>query len=340
MSMRRAAALASIGLALACGKGDSADGSVSQSGAGAAGDSLTIALIGKSASNPVFVAARNGADSAARELSQKYNSRIAIRWITPQEEDAKGQVEAVRVATREKVKAILISASDAALLTAPINEAVDQGIEVMTFDSDAPQSRRFAYYGIDDYDAGRQVMSELATLVGNSGKVAILAGNQSAGNLQARAKGAADEAANHRGLQLVGTFNHRETPQDAVAEMQRVQKAHPDLKGWAMVGSWPLFGTALLNDPAAKRSRIVAVDALPAELAYVESGIAPVLLAQPVYQWGYVGVQTIVDKIRNKAVISQRIPMNLVRVNRENLKPWAQQLRDWGFKDVPAKYLQ
>jgi hypothetical protein len=38
--------------------------------------------------------------------------------------------------------------------------------------------------------------------------------------------------------------------------------------------------------------------------------------------------------------VPQRIPMKVVRVTKENLKPWAQQLKDWGFKDVPAKYLQ
>ena len=340
MSTRRSAALALLfGLAIACGGGR--DGaSVSQAGTATKDDSLTIAMIGKSASNPVFLAARNGAEAAARDLSQKYNTHVGIRWITPAEEDPRGQIEAMRVAMRENVGAILISCTDAAQLTPVINEAVGRGIAVMTFDSDAPQSQRFAFYGIDDYDAGRQVMSEVTALLGNSGKVAILAGNESAGNLQARAKGAAAEAALHKGIQVVGTFHHRETPQDAVAEVQRVNKTHPDLKGWAMVGSWPLFSATLLDDPALKRERVVAIDALPAELAYVESGVAPVLLAQPVYQWGYVGVQTIVDKVRFKANIPQRIPMKLMRVTRDGLRPWAQQLAEWGFKDVPTKYLQ
>ena len=133
------------------------------------------------------------------------------------------------------------------------------------------------------------------------------------------------------------TVAARET---ACAEVQRETRAHPDLKGWAMVGGWPLFGTSLLNDPSATRFKIVAVDALPAELAYVEKGVVPVLLAQPVYQWGYVGVQTIVDKVHFKAVVPQRIPMKVVRVTKENLKPWAQQLKDWGFAEVPAKYLK
>lgn len=332
-------ALIGTSFLIACG-GERRPGAETLGGRHLHGDTLSIAMIGKSTTNPVFVAAKNGAQAAARDLSQRHNVPIVVRWITPQTEDARGQVEGVHVAVKEGADAILISISDAAVLTTAINEAVDAGVEVMTFDSDAPASRRFAYYGVDDYDLGRQTMAELATLMGNKGKVGILAGNENAPNLQARARGATEEAARHPGLQLIGTFHHREDPQDATAEMQRVKKAHPDLNGWAMVGGWPLFGTTLLTDAGAKSYKMVAVDALPPQLAYVDEGVVPVLLAQPVYQWGYVGVQTIVDRVRFKAVVPQTNAMKVVRVTKENLKPWAQQLKDWGITGVPPKYLQ
>ena len=72
----------------------------------------------------------------------------------------------------------------------------------------------------------------------------------------------------------------------------------------------------------------------------MERGIAPVLLAQPVYQWGYVGVQTIVDKLTGTQAVPERIPMETVRVTKDNLNEWARQLRDWGFTDVDPRYLR
>ena len=60
-----------------------------------------------------------------------------------------------------------------------------------------------------------------------------------------------------------------------------------------------------------------------------------VLLAQPVYQWGYVGVQTIVAKLHDHKDPPQNIPMQTVRVSKENLGAWAKQLREWKFTDVP-----
>ena len=82
------------------------------------------------------------------------------------------------------------------------------------------------------------------------------------------------------------------------------------------------------------------MDALPAQLPYVDKGLAPVLLAQPTYLWGNVGVETIVKKVHLKQDVPARIPMELVRVSKDNLGAWARQLKDWGFTDVPEEYLK
>ena len=231
---------------------------------------------------------------------------------------------------------MLISCSDAGKVTGAINDAVGRGVPVMTFDSDAPQSNRFAFYGVDDIKTGEAVMKELAPLMNGKGKVAILAGNQNAPNLRNRVAGVKQEAAKHPGITIVDTFYHLETPQDAAAEVIRVQNAYPEITGWAMIGGWPLFTQTLLSDLDPDKVKIVAVDALPAELAYVEKGLAPVLLAQPTYNWGYVSVQRIVDKVHLKQDVPQIIPMELVRVSKENLGTWARQLKTWGFTDVPG----
>ena len=189
----------------------------------------------------------------------------------------------------EGANAILVSCSDAGKLTGAIDDAVARGVPVMTFDSDAPKSKRFAYYGVDDCRVGEQVMAELAKQLDGKGKVAILAGNQNAPNLRRRVDGIKAEAAKSKGIQIVGTFYHNETPQDAAAEVIRVNNAYPGIRGWAMAGGWALYTKTLLTDLDPKKIKLVAVDALPPELPYVEKGLAPVLLAQSSYLWGNVG---------------------------------------------------
>ncbi len=304
------------------------------------GPRLKIALIAKSSTNPVFLSARTGAEAAARELSEKHKIAIEIAWLTPPQEDGQIQAQRIAQAVNEGASAILLSCSDAGKVTGAIADAVARDVPVMTFDSDAPDSKRFAFYGVDDVDTGRKVMAELATLMGGKGRVGILAGNQNAPNLRKRVDGVKEEAARHPGISIVGVFNHIETPQDAAAEVVKVGNAYPDIQGWAMVGGWPLFTKTLLTDLSPDKLKIVSVDALPAQLAYVDQGLAPVLLAQPTYLWGHVGVTTIVKKIHLKEDVPARIPMELVRVTKDNLGSWARQLRDWGFTDVPEEYLK
>jgi ribose transport system substrate-binding protein len=299
---------------------------------------LVIAVIAKSSNNPVFLAARTGAEAAARERSVD-GLQVEVVWMTPPQEDGQIQAQRIQQAVNDGVDAILISVSDAGKVTGAINDAVDRGVPVMTFDSDAPDSKRFAYYGVDDLKTGRSVMAELAPLLGGKGNIAILAGNQNAPNLQKRVQGVRDEAAKYPDIHIIDAFNHTETPQDAAAEVVRVNNAYPEINGWAMIGGWALFTQTLLTDLDPARMKIVSVDALPAELAYIEKDIVPVLLAQPVYQWGYVGVQTVVDHVHFKKEVPQIIPMELVRVSKENLRDWAKQLVAWGFTDVPAAYL-
>ena len=292
---------------------------------------LKIAMIAKSSTNPIFASARKGAETAAKELAEKHGVPIEIVWMTPNDEDAQVQAQRIAQAVNERASAILISCSDADKVTSAINDAVARGVPVMTFDSDAAGAKRFAFYGIDDEKTGETLMRELATVLRKKGSVAILAGNPNAPNLRKRVDGVKKEAAKNSGIKIVGTFSTIETAKEAAEEVVRAQKANPQIQGWAMVGGWALFTPRLLKDLDPAKVKIVAVDALPAQLAYVDQGLAPVLLAQPTYNWGYVSVQRIIDKVHLKQEVPEIIPMDVMRVTKDNLGSWARQLKTWGF---------
>jgi ribose transport system substrate-binding protein len=329
-----------------CGSGSSDGASASSTGAsagttaasGAKKKDIKIAMIAKESANPVFASSRIGAEQAAEDLGKANGFKITIDWLTPNTQDGQVQAQRIAQAVNDGADYILISCSDASKVNGAINDAVAKGVPVMTFDSDAPDSKRFAFYGADDTAVGTQVMDELEALSPNTPlNVAVLAGGQNAPNLQKRSAGVLAEAKKFKNVKIVGVFNHLETPADAAQEVIKDDGAHPEINAWAMIGGWPLFSTALMT-MSPSQYKIVAVDALPQELPYVESGLAPVLLAQPVYDWGYKSVGFIVDKINGKTVPTIN-KMELTKVTKDTLGAWAQQLKTWGFTDVPAKYL-
>lgn len=310
--------------------------------ASAQAKTLKIALIAKSEANFVFLSARRGAEAKAAQLSRQLGATISVVWLTPPKEDAAQQAELVRKAVRDKADAILLSASDGPSLVSVVNEAVEGGVEVMTFDSDVAGSKRFAFYGPDDAELGEKVAHDLAAAMGGKGQVAVLAGNPNSNNLKARAEGARKAFAKSADIDFAGIVNHVETPADAVAEVLKFDAAHPQLTGWAMIGGWPLFRSsqspAMMNEIQKRNLKVVAVDALPEQLVYLERGLVPVLWAQPVYDWGTVGVATIADKVLLKKTPPKTIRMEPIRVTRDDLKAYAQKLHGWGFS-VPQEYL-
>jgi len=290
---------------------------------------LTFGLVAKSQSNPVFQAARTGAEQAAKDLGAKDGLSIRIDWRTPNDEDAQKQAEAIEQLVLAGADGIAVSCSDANKLTDAINSAVKNGVPVATFDSDAPASKRFVTFGVDDIKCGQQVMEELAKVMNGKGIVAILAGNQNAPNLQRRVQGVKDAAKKYPGITIRDTFYHKETPQDAAARVEQVMQANPDITGWAMIGGWPLFtDNALKWQPGTVKC--VAVDALPPELAYLRSGHVQLLLAQQCYEWGYRSVEHLVDKVhfkKNPSSVKDFSP--LIPVSRANVDEYAKNWEKW-----------
>ena len=326
-------ALAALMLALGGCGGGSEQTETRGEGAQAqgAGDKPTygIGLIAKSQVNPVFKAARVGAEDAARDLSEQYGIDVQIRWQTPANEDAQQQAQFAEGLVNAGVDGIAISCIDANLLNATLADAVNRGIVVVTFDSDAPDSGRMAYYGVDDKAAGAAVMRELARVLGGQGQVAVLAGNQAATNLQRRVEGVREEAAKYPGIEIVDVYYHPETATDAAAKMQSVQNANPDIDGWALVGGWPLYTDNAL-DGIYEHAKVVSLDPLPLPLEYLKKGQVQVLIGQPYYGWGYESVRLIVEKLHNnKTPAEPVIYADFDIVTRENADEYAKNWEKW-----------
>lgn len=301
---------------------------------------IKITMIPKSSVNPVFLAAKIGAMRTAESLNEKHSKiKVVIDWQPPLHDSPTEQSKIIMNSVANGSKAIIVSCLDEDSLTEAINFAVDRGVPVMTFDSDAPKSKRFAFYGPDDVEIGKILMNQMARLINGKGKIAILGGNNSARNLQKRVEGIKLEAANYPDIKIAGVYFHNETEADAINTMQSVMQEHPDLGGWVMAGGWPLFGDGLKNVLKPGELKIVAVDALPVQLKYLEENYVQLLLGQPVFSWGEVSVKTVVDKIYLKKDVNGIIKFNPIPVTIKNLGGWSRQLRAWGFTNIPKKYL-
>ncbi|MHB1034863.1 MAG: substrate-binding domain-containing protein [Pirellulales bacterium] len=291
---------------------------------------LTIGMIAKSQSNPVFLAARRGAETRAAEVSQDLGIKVALDWRTPNDEDAQKQAEFIEQLVAAGADGIAIACSDASKVTRTIDDAIARGVVVMCFDSDAPKTKRLCYMGTDDVDAGRQIMKEVAGILGSKpGVIAILAGNQTATNLQKRVGGAQEELAKYPNLKLKQVYYHKETPQDAYAEVESVQKANPEINGWAMVGGWPLMTERALPWRPGEVA-CAGMDTLKPQLAHLRMGDVQVLLGQQYFYFGQQCIDLLVDKVLRDRDPKQTIAFApLDRVTKDNVDAYEKNWDKW-----------
>jgi ribose transport system substrate-binding protein len=294
----------------------------------AAGKTYVFGVIAKSNNNPVFQAAKHGAEDEAKALSAKTGDKVTIDWRTPNEEDPQKQVQAIEQLVNQGAAGIAVSCSDANKLTGAIDKAAANGVPVVTFDSDAPKSKRLTCFGTDDRECGAIITKELIKFMGGKGVIAILGGNQNAPNLQKRVQAARDEAKKYPGIKVLDAFYHKETPEDAAAKVEEVQNAHPEITGWSMIGGWPLFTANALKWPAGT-VKVVACDALPAQLGYVKDGHVQELLAQQCYEWGGNSVDELYNYLAKHEKPAHFIKAALVPVTKENVDQYAKNWNKW-----------
>lgn len=239
---------------------------------------LRFALIPKSLDIPVFDYARIGGERAAAELG------VEVIYRGPDKADELKQKEVLESFITQKVDGIAISVLNASFLTPTIDRAVEAGIPVVTWDSDAPASKRLAFYGVDDYQSGLIMGEETATLLGGKGTVAFIT-SLGANNLQRRLEGAKAALAKHPGISIVETYDIKEDSTRCQELIATGSNRYPKLGAWISVGGWPVFSANAL-EPVPSTTKFVSFDTVESALSLLRAGKVQVLLGQKYFGWG------------------------------------------------------
>src|SRR3954467_11793753 len=108
-----------------------------------------FAVVPKAMNNPFFDVARDGCLKRAKELGN-----VECIYKGPIEHEPASEAQIIQDFITQKVDGLAISVADVPSMTKSIEAAAAAGIAVITFDADAPGSKRSAYIGTNDKDFG------------------------------------------------------------------------------------------------------------------------------------------------------------------------------------------
>lgn len=276
-------------------------------------------LVPKALTNPYWIQVQDGMKEAADRF------KVKAEMIGPvQAADVSAQVQIMESLVSRRVDGIAVSPNDPDGVTSVIDQAVHMGIPVITFDSDAPKSKRLCYIGTDNYAAGRAAGRQLIKIAGRQGRHAILTGSLGALNLNERIKGFRDELkAQAVEWQEVNLLFCDDATDRALDQMEELTRATTSLNAWFICGGWAaVAGPETFRNALNRRSDIVIIsfDTVPEELLLVKAGLVQALIGQRPHAMGVRCVEMLRNIVVDKKMPDQDIyDTGIDIVTRENV---------------------
>jgi len=245
-------------------------------------DKPTMAFVANGASD-FWKAAEAGMKKAQGELPD-----YTLEFKYPDQSSVAVQQALMDNLATAGVKAIMVSAVDPK--ATDVLDKIAGETALFTTDSDAPQSKRIAYIGSSNEDAGKQAAEIAKKAMPNGGKCMGFVGLLDADNFKGRQKGFTEGLAGTN-ITLVDTKGDNIDQTRAKANVSDVLAANPDIN--CMVGFYsyntPRIYEALKDAGKLGQITVVGFDDDPITLGGVKEGsIAGTVVQQP-FEWAYQG---------------------------------------------------
>jgi ribose transport system substrate-binding protein len=271
--------------------------------------------------DPFWVIAQKGAEDAAREFGADLQVIIPNGAV-----EQKQKVEDVLV---RGIDGVAISPIDAANQTPFLNE-VAKKTNLITQDSDAPNSNRLMFIGVDNYKAGRMCGQLVKEAIPRGGKVAIFVGRLEQDNARLRRQGLIDELMNRSDdptrndppgqpvkgdkYTVVATLTDQFDRNRAKANTEDMITKNPDLA--CVVGLFaynpPMCLEAIKQRNMLGKIQVIGFDEQDATLQAIKDGHCHGTVVQNPYKYGYESVNVLVKLAKgDKSVIPANKVMDI-----------------------------
>lgn len=224
----RAAAFAALTVSVALvatgcatGGGDTGDGGDGDGG------NYAITFLPKNLGNAYFDTSDAGGEEAIGEFGGTYTE------VGPTEATPDAQVSFINTATQQGVGGLVVSANDPEAICDALNEARDNGVKVVTFDSDTNPECRDIFINQATAEGIAQIQVDLiAEQIGDEGKIAILSATANATNQNAWIDMMKELlASDHPNIELVEVVYGDDDDQTSFDKTAALLQTYPDLKG-------------------------------------------------------------------------------------------------------------
>ncbi|MCB1833518.1 MAG: substrate-binding domain-containing protein [Geminicoccaceae bacterium] len=271
-------------------------------------DKPVVALIPGLTTDAFYITMEKGAQAAADELGAE------LIFQGGPEFNPTVQVPVLQAVTARQPDAILIAPTDKQQLIAPMKQAFDAGIRIITVDTfiddgvyqDGAGEGDFplSYVASDNVLGGEMAGDALAKAIGEAGKVYVSNVKPGISTTDQREEGFKKAMADYPDIEVLETQFNDDDANKAAAQVQAVFARNPDLKGVFGANLFSAIGAADGVKALGKTGeiRVVAFDTPTRIVDDIKSGLIDMAIAQHPYDIGYEGVKAAVAAINGETI--------------------------------------
>ncbi len=253
-------------------------------GGGDGGDGgYTMVMIPGTAGDEFYYTVSEGAKAAAAELGIDLEVQFPSKW------DPAVQTSILNAVIAKNPDAILIAPTDAKAMIGPLQEAVDRGIKIVTFDTTLEDTSFLTSQVIlDDVEAGRQIGNKLLELTGSQGKLLFISVAPGISTTDRWIQGFQEVTEGVPGVEVLDIQYSDNEEDKAATILQSTLQRYPDLAGAFLGNLVSERGAVSALKAAGKAGELAAVafDATPPEVADLKAGTIDALVSAPAALYG------------------------------------------------------
>lgn len=279
-----------------------------------AGIKNKIVLISHVYSNPYWQDIREGAEDAAKEKG------VIVEFQGPDYASVQEGIRLINMAYAANVSGIITYVQDEESYNSVINKIVDADIPIITIDSDAEKSKRLAYVGTDNVNAGKVGAEEMIKEIGTEGDIGIIMGGKEVKNQIERVEGFTTYLNENSNLKITNIESSDSYLLQAELVAKKILTDNSNIKAIFCTSAQDGIGTAKVIKSMGLKGqvKIICFDALPETLKLIKEGVISATISQNPYDMGYKAVNTILNIIEGHKVEELNLT-DVIIINDENI---------------------
>lgn len=259
-----------------------------------------------------------GFEDAANELNVSVEYRGATQY------DVHEQITVLEQVIAKKPSGIALTAINPEMLNMTINKAIEAGIPVVLFDSDAPESDAYTFLGTDNYHAGVTSAHKMAELIDGKGNVAVISLPEQL-NHKERTNGFVETLEKeYPNINVVGIKDGKGSQVESERVTTEIISDFPNIKGVFATEANGGVGVAeaVQSLDSKEKIKIISFDTDKQTLDKIKEGHISATLAQGTWNMGYWSLQFLFQHNHEKQSLPEVVNTGVSIVTKENLEDY------------------